>query len=134
MAAAEAQLIVAEGDIFAGNYPAALAIMKALRTNSKLKFDTVTVADSVLGDSSGATPKNQMQQLLTERAYWFWVTGHRLGDWRRMLRAPYNQAPFNFAMGDVYPTGNGLADILEFPTPLLTNANPGYKACNPALP
>jgi hypothetical protein len=128
----EAQLMVAEGDILAGNYAGALAIMNALRTNSGLSW--TGASDATLANLSGSSPQAQMQQLLTERAYWFWVTGHRLGDWRRMLRPPYSQAPFNFVMSDVYPTGPGLFDILEFPTPLLTDPNPNYKACNPAIP
>jgi hypothetical protein len=57
-----------------------------------------------------------------------------LGDWRRVLRTPYNAAPFGFVMSDVYPTGPGLFDILEFPTPLYTNPNPNYKTCDPSQP
>jgi starch-binding outer membrane protein, SusD/RagB family len=128
----EAQLIVAEGDIFAGNYAGALTIMNALRASSGLSW--TGASDATLANLSGSTPQAQMQQLLSERAYWFWVTGHRLGDWRRMLRPPYSMAPFNFVMSDVYPTGGGILDILEFPTPLLTNPNPNYKACNTSLP
>ena len=44
-----------------------------------------------------------MQQILSERAFWMYVTGHRLGDWRRMLRSPYNAAPYGFVTEDVYP-------------------------------
>jgi starch-binding outer membrane protein, SusD/RagB family len=130
----EAQLMVAEGDIFAGNYAGALTIMQALRAGSGLDWTSSDTAETNLHNLGGGTAKQQMQQLLSERAYWMWVTGHRLGDWRRMLRAPYNAAPFSFATGDVYPTGGGLFNILEFPTPLLTNPNPNYKACNPDIP
>jgi starch-binding outer membrane protein, SusD/RagB family len=130
----EAQLIVAEGDIFAGNYAGALAIMNSLRVASGLDWSTSDTALTNLHNLAGSTQKAQMQQLLTERAYWMWVTAHRLGDWRRVLRPPYNAAPFSFAMGDVYPTGNGLFDILEFPTPQVTNPNPNYKACDPSKP
>jgi len=126
--ATEAQLIVAEGDIAAGDYAAGKAIMDNLRS-------TVGLAPL----AAAATPKAQMQQLLTERAYWMWVTGHRLGDWRRVLRPPYNQAPFSFVAGDVYPFGTSefgpvISTSLEFPTPLYTNANPNYKACDPTIP
>jgi hypothetical protein len=126
----EARLIVAEGDIFAGNYPGALAIMNALRSGSGLNFPPALAPV----DLSGATPKAQMQQLLSERAFWMYVTAHRLGDWRRMLRAPYNAAPFNFVTGDVYPVGGGRSSTLEFPTPLLTQPNPNYKQCDPTIP
>ena len=128
----EAQMIVAEGDLFAGNYAGALAIMNSLRASSGLSW--AGASDATLANLSGSSPKAQMQQLLSERAYWFWVTAHRLGDWRRVLRTPYNGAPFNFVMSDVYPTGAGLFDILEFPTPVFTNPNPNYKACDPSQP
>jgi starch-binding outer membrane protein, SusD/RagB family len=124
----EAQLIVAEGDVFSGNYPAAFAIMNGLRTASGLSFSTP------LANLGASTPKAQMQQILTERAYWMYVTGHRLGDWRRVLRAPYTAAPFSFVPGDVYPFGTGISTTLEFPTPLTTNPNPNYVACDPTQP
>jgi len=128
----EAQMIVAEGALFAGNYPAALAIMNSLRASSGLSW--TGASESTLANLGGSSAKAQMQQVLTERAYWLWVTAHRLGDWRRVLRTPYNGTPFNFVMSDVYPTGPGLFDILEFPTPLATNANPNFKACDPSVP
>ncbi len=121
----EAQLIVAEGDIFAGNYAGAMTIMNTLRAGIGLP---------PVGDSAAASPKDQMLELLKERAYWNYVTGHRLGDWRRMLRAPYNAAPFSFVTGDVYPVGPGLQPTLEFPTPSTTNPNPNFVACDPTIP
>jgi hypothetical protein len=123
----EAQLIAAEGDIAVNNnYPGARSIMNALRAN--------VPGLAPVADSSGASPKGQMQQLLYERAFWMYVTGHRLGDWRRMLRPPYNAAPFSFVTSDVYPVGTGLQPTLEFPTPSETNSNPNYQACDPTIP
>jgi starch-binding outer membrane protein, SusD/RagB family len=121
----EAQLIVAEGDIFSGNYATGKAILDGLRSSVGL---------AALPDSSGAGPKAEIKQLLSERAYWMYVTGHRLGDWRRVLRAPYTGAPFSFVPGDVYPFGTGISTTLEFPTPLTTNPNPNYVACDPTQP
>jgi hypothetical protein len=121
----EAQLIVAEGDIFAGNYAGARTIMTNLRAGIGL---------GAAPDSSGATPKGQMLELLKERAYWMYVTAHRLGDWRRVLRPPYNATPFSFVTGDVYPIGVGLQATLEFPTPTLTNPNPNFVACDATIP
>jgi len=121
----EAQLIVAEGDIFAGNYPGAFTIMNTLRS---------TIGLGPVGDSAAATPKDQMFELLYERAFWMYVTAHRLGDWRRMLRPPYTAAPFSFVTTDMYPMGTGIQPTLEFPTPSETNANPNYQACNATIP
>jgi starch-binding outer membrane protein, SusD/RagB family len=121
----EAQMIVAEGQVFAGNYTGAKAIMNALRA---------TVGLGGVADSSARGPKAEIEQILTERAFWLYVTGHRLGDWRRVLRAPYSMPPYSFVVADVYPVGPGIQNTLEFPTPLLTNPNPHYVACNATLP
>jgi hypothetical protein len=123
----EAQLIVAEGDIFAGNYAGGKGILDGLRG---------TVGLSALPDSSGSPNgrKAEIQQVLSERAYWMYVTGHRLGDWRRVLRPPYSDPPFSFVTSDVYPVGAGISNTLEFPTPQLTNPNPNYVACDPTVP
>src|SRR5262249_48030991 len=117
----EAQLVVAEADIFGGNYGLGRAIMDTLRAG-------FTPAMGPVSDMTAASRKNQILQVLSERAYWMYVTGHRLGDWRRMLRAPYNAAPFSFVTGDVYPVGAGIQNTLEFPTPTNTNPNPNYQA------
>jgi len=119
----EAQLILAEGDIFNGNYAAGKTIMDNLRSTVGLPPLAAAVGD-----------KNQILQVLSERAFWMYVTGHRLGDMRRVLRAPYNAAPYSFVQDDVYGTGAGLSPTLEFPTPQLTNPNPNYVACDPTVP
>jgi hypothetical protein len=122
----EAQLIVAEGKIESGNYAAGKAMLDAMRA---------TVGLAALPDSSGAGPKAEMQQLLSERAYWLYVTGHRLGDWRRVLRLPYSAAPFSFVQADVFPAVGSPGDhILSLPTPQQTNPNPNYVACDPSQP
>jgi hypothetical protein len=121
----EAQMIVAEGQVFAGNYAGAKVTMNTLRG---------TVGLGPVADSSADGPKAEIEQILTERAFWFYVTGHRLGDWRRVLRPPYNGSPYNFVASDVYPFGPGIQSTLEFPTPLVTNPNPNYVACDATKP
>jgi starch-binding outer membrane protein, SusD/RagB family len=132
----EAQLIVAEGDLFAGNYAGALTIMNTLRANFASPVPLPAGFPTTLGPlpSAGANEKAQMLQLLSERAFWMYVTGHRLGDWRRVLRPPYNGGLFSFVTSDVYPVGTGIMNILEFPTPQTTNPNPNYVACDPTQP
>lgn len=51
------------------------------------------------------TPVGRLHQLMSERARWLYATGHRQGDLRRMLRAPYKSAPYNMTDTKVYPTG-----------------------------
>jgi starch-binding outer membrane protein, SusD/RagB family len=75
--------------------------------------------------------------LFRERAFWFYLTAHRLGDLRRLLRAPYGRAAAN-----VYPSGayhkQGLTrgTQLSFVVPQPEENNPEYdaSACNPAAP
>lgn len=46
------------------------------------------------------TPAARIDLLFRERAFWLYTTGHRLGDLRRLLRAPYNRPATS-----VYPSG-----------------------------
>jgi starch-binding outer membrane protein, SusD/RagB family len=75
--------------------------------------------------------------LFRERAFWFYLTAHRLGDLRRLLRAPYGRTAAN-----VYPSGayhkQGLTrgTQVSFVVPQPEENNPEYdaSACNPAAP
>ena len=44
-------------------------------------------------------------EIMAERAYWMYATGHRQGDLRRMLRPPYSGAPYSFTQSTVFPSG-----------------------------
>ena len=123
----EAQLIIAEGDIFAGDYGAGRTILESLRSTKP----GITLP---LTDLTGGTKEAQILQLLTERAFWLYLTGHRLGDWRRVVRPTGLGGAYAFPIFDVYPTGPNISNTLEFPTPLLTDPNPNYKACDPTIP
>ncbi|HEX5724800.1 MAG TPA: hypothetical protein VFX98_05000, partial [Longimicrobiaceae bacterium] len=87
----EARLIEAEAQLRAGNYAGAggtLAILNAQRA---------TIGLPALADPG--TAAGQQDQLFAERAYWLWLTSHRLGDMRRLVRQyGRNQAT-------VFPTG-----------------------------
>lgn len=50
------------------------------------------------------TPKARADQLFAERAYWLYLTSHRLGDMRRLLRQPAYQA-LGYTEDTVFPTG-----------------------------
>jgi hypothetical protein len=41
-----------------------------------------------------------VDQVMRERAFWFWGTAHRVGDLRRLMKAPYNRT-----QAQVWPTG-----------------------------
>ena len=47
-----------------------------------------------------ATTREQEDLLFRERAFWFWGTAHRVGDLRRLMKAPYSRG-----QAEVWPTG-----------------------------
>jgi starch-binding outer membrane protein, SusD/RagB family len=69
----------------------------------------------------------RIDMIFAERAYWLQLTGHRLGDLRRLARAPYNR-PVN----SVFPTGTHFmgppfGDAVAFPVPQDEENNPNFN-------
>ena len=105
----EASLIRAEVAFNTGTGTAWLDTLNALRANCTTLSGCAPIAGvtaaglPALADSS--TQAGRLRLLMSERAHWLFATGHRQGDLRRMLRAPYGAPPFNFTSTDVYPSG-----------------------------
>ena len=114
----EAQLIVAEAALAANNYAGALAILNTLRT---------TVPGlALLAPVVGATA--QQDQLFRERAFWLYLTAHRLGDLRRLVRQ-YQRTPESvFPTGDFFK-GNQYGPDVNFPVPKVEENNPNFHGC-----
>jgi tetratricopeptide (TPR) repeat protein len=110
----EARLIEAEAQLQAGA-ASWLATLNALRTDGT--FDTqpnaqdTTKTDTLWHAGSGGvagleplqdpgTPEARVDLLFQERAYWLFLTGHRQGDLRRLVREYGRNAEA------VYPTGS----------------------------
>lgn len=139
----EAQLIRAEADIAAEEYGAAEDKLNDLRedvqalmsarypdpTSNDYGFSDVNGAGETLPDL--ALPANQsdaIDVLFRERAFWLFNTGHRLGDMRRLARAPYSRSP-----SDVFPTGNyfkggDYGPDVAFPVSFGETNNPNFSA------
>lgn len=139
----EARLIEAEAALQA-NDAAWLEKLNALRTDGT--FDTqpdptdATRTDTLWHAGTGGvaglapladpgTPDGRVDLLFRERALWLFITGHRQGDLRRLLRQYARQ------QSDVYPTGlyvGGLgvygSDITA-PIPPAERANPRFTGC-----
>jgi starch-binding outer membrane protein, SusD/RagB family len=104
----EARLIEAEAAYLAGNYLNALAILNALRSDAGvLTARGYGAALPALPPAVGATA--QEDQIFKERAYWLFLTSHRLGDMRRLTRpttAPATDiSGYGRAIESVFPTG-----------------------------
>jgi starch-binding outer membrane protein, SusD/RagB family len=115
----EARLIEAEASLQAGTPAVMMTKLNELRANvgtlllglypdQKQTFTTNGVTNSLapLADPADPTTSAAAQfearraMLFRERAFWLYNTGHRQGDLRRLMRAPYS-----LPMAQVWPTG-----------------------------
>lgn len=144
----EAQLIRAEAAFNANPESGEwLAILNDLRANCTTASGC-TNAPGIVGGTTqlppladSITPLKRLRQVMSERAHWLYLTGHREGDMRRMLRAPYDAAPYNLSANLVYPSGTyvnlgytGLvteygSDVVAIPKRAEQLYNPLYQGC-----
>ena len=120
--ATEARLIQAEALLRAGDGSGSWSILNALRTSNGL---------SPLSDPG--TPDARVSQLFRERALWLWLTGHRLGDLRRLVRQ------YGRSANTVYPTGVYSGALMygnQLDLVVYEVNNPRYDpgACDPTRP
>jgi hypothetical protein len=69
--------------------------------------------------------------LFEERAYWLWLTGHRLGDLRRLIRQYGRTANQVFPVGAVPPgvAANTYGSDVNFIIPADERNNPLFRGC-----
>jgi len=110
----EARLIEAEAALSKGTSNAYLTTLNSLRTSAGMTL----LVDPV-------TPAARNGQFFSERAFWLYLTGHRLGDLRRMVR------DYGFAQDQVFPTGQTIigssyGSDVNFPVPFQEQNNPQF--------
>ena len=123
---AEARLIQAEGALTAGSTTQFLTYLTQART---AVGDAAPITDP--GDLTG-----RQNLLFQERGFTLWLTGHRLGDMRRLVRF------YKRGAETVYPTGaysgqgiNTYGTDVNLPIPVQEQNNPNYTgSCNKAAP
>lgn len=111
----EARLIEAEAALKAGDVPTWLAKLNELRA-------TVDGLD----DLTDPGEADRLSLHYQERGFWLFLTGHRLGDMRRLVSV------WNQSVDKVYPVGDHLKGSpygtdLSFPIPLDERNNPEYN-------
>ncbi len=126
----EAQLIQAEATLNGGNAAGALATLNGLRSNAGLLALRGYATGSLPPLAAQATANGQLDQLFKERAYWLYLTSHRLGDLRRLVRQ-YGRP--STGTGSVFPTGNYFkggtyGTDVNLPVPQNEQNNPKFKA------
>ena len=127
----EAQLIIAEAQLQPATAPAGpwLATLNAMRAS--IGLSVLTDPGATL--SGAAAAKARIALLFQERAYWLFMTGHRQGDLRRLLR---QYSPYFPRQELVYPVGTYSEPGLGFygsaivaPIPQAEFANPFFTGC-----
>ncbi len=109
----EARLIEAEAALSKGTSASYLERLNSLRA-------TVGVVGT-LADPGNANAR--VRQFFQERAFWLWLTGHRLSDLRRMVRQ------YGFSAESVFPTGQTIFGApygtdVNLPIPFQEQNNP----------
>jgi hypothetical protein len=122
----EARLIEAEASLRAGNAAAALTTLNALRSNSALFTLRGYTVPSLPALTQGATQAAQVDQLFKERAYWLYLTSHRLGDLRRLVRQYSRGAESVFPTGGYHKSGTYGTDV-NSPIPQAEDNNPNFN-------
>jgi len=132
---AEARLIELESQLQAGTQAARDAVyagLNALRTGGAPIGGTTTNNVTVAAMTSGSptTQDAAIDLLYKERAYWLWLTGHRLGDLRRLIRiykrtteAVFPTGPLPSPLDGTYGTGTTVT------VPFSERNNPNFQGC-----
>ena len=128
----EARLIEAEAALQAGDAAGALTILNALRSNTALLALRGYGATSLPPLTLQVTAAAQVDQLFKERAYWMFLTSHRLGDLRRLIRQYGRPVNSVFPNGPYFKGGTYGTDV-SVPVPFQEQNNPEYdpSLCKP---
>jgi hypothetical protein len=128
----EARLIQAEAFLFAGDSVNFLAQLNGLRAAPPTY--TRVAAGALPALTMPPTAVGAVDLLFRERAFWLWLTAHRLWDMRRLARAPaaggYGRA-INavFPVGPYFKQGFTYGNDVNLPVPFDEENNPNFTAC-----
>ena len=117
----EARLIEAEAELQNGNFGGMTAFLNDLRQNA---IDPALPNLATPGTSAAAA-----DLLFSERAFWLYATGHRLGDMRRLIRQYSRQPDTVFPTGDYHKGGSAYGDDVNLPLPIDEENNPNGGTC-----
>jgi hypothetical protein len=137
----EARLIEAEASLKAGDNAAWLATLNTLRATAGLTpsvfpagFPAAFPALTPLADPGTVALREDL--MFRERAFWLYLTGHRLGDLRRMVRQYGRTADAVFPGGGGKPyiidgnnKGGTFGNEVNLPIPFDEKNNPNFQAC-----
>lgn len=122
----EARLIEAEARLQGGAQSDRDAVFAAL--NSLRATGLATPITPIA--AAPTTQADAVDLLFRERAYWMWLTGHRLGDMRRLVRQYKRDANAVFPIGPMrYRPGSNYGTQTVLVIPFAERNNPNFKGC-----
>lgn len=133
----EARLIEAEAALKTGDATTWLAKLNGLRAQFptlivKLAPDwanqivkTTITARTLAPLTDPGTADARLQLMFSERAFWLFTTGHRLGDLRRLVRQYGKTQDQVFPTGPFFKSGSFGSDV-AFPVPFNEQQNPKF--------
>jgi hypothetical protein len=123
----EAELIRLEAQLQANTPAARQAVFEGLNA---LRANGISPAVPAIA-TAPATQAEAVNLLFQERAYWMWLTGHRLGDLRRLIRQYGRTAASVFPTGDTPPgvAANTYGTDVNFIIPFDERNNPKFTGC-----
>jgi hypothetical protein len=137
----EAQLILAEAALRSNDAAGWLGILNALRANTAvLSNPPYTLAGQKAPTALAALtdPGNQAARedlMFQERAMWLYLTGHRLGDLRRMIKYYGRTADSVFPSGTYLGAAGGqIGPDVNFPVPIDEENNTSAPRCTDRNP
>ena len=117
----EARLIVAEAQLQNGDRGGMTATLNNLRSTA---IDPALPNLAIPGNDAAAA-----DLLFSERAFWLYATGHRLGDMRRLIRQYLRPADSVFPTGDYHKGGATYGSDVNLPIPIEEENNPNGGVC-----
>ena len=125
----EARLIRAEAALNAGASAAGIDTLNAIRADAANNGGFTLAALTDPGTAAG-----RVDLLFRERAFWLFATGHRLGDLRRLARAPYSRALNTLFPIGPYPKGTVYGQNVNLTVPFDERNNPNFTGCDANTP
>jgi len=132
----EARLIEAENAARAGG--TYVGILNTLRAAAGTLILTAPGPSTLLTNAPAVGPlpdlvapaaaAAQIDQVFQERAYWMFLTGHRLGDMRRLIKHLGRGSETVFPTGTYFKGGTYGVDV-NFPVPFQETNNPNFTQC-----
>ena len=118
----EARLIELEARLQGGAQADRDAVFAGLNS---LRATAITPAMPALSGSAPTAQAAAVDQFFRERAAWLWLTGHRLGDMRRLIRQYGRAANTVFPVGPVATRfGSTYGTDVNYPIPFIESNNP----------